>query len=181
MRGGSVMIKRGLMIGRFQPFQLGHLEGIKEIFQEMDEIIILIGSAQYSHSFNNPFTAGERIMMVHAALIENEFDLSRIYIIPLMDTNDNRIWVAHLLTTVPRFDVAYTHNPLVKRLLYEANIKVKCTTFWNREVCSGTEVRKRILNGENWEELVPTSVAQIIKEISGVERIQEISETTLKI
>jgi nicotinamide-nucleotide adenylyltransferase len=175
------MIKRGLMIGRFQPFQLGHLEGIKEILEEMDEIIILIGSAQYSHSLNNPFTAGERIMMVHAALIENGFDLSHIFIIPLMDTNDNRIWVAHLITSVPRFDVAYTHNPLVKRLLYESNIEVKSTAFLNREIYSGTEVRRRILNGENWEELVPISVAQIIKEISGIERIQQVGDTTLKI
>jgi len=175
------MVKRGLMIGRFQPFQLGHLEGIKEIFKEVDEVIILIGSAQYSHSFNNPFTAGERIMMVHAALMENEFDLSRIYIIPLMDTNDNRIWVAHLITSVPHFAIAYTHNPLVKRLLYESNIEVKSTKYWNREIYSATEVRRRILNGENWEELVPRSVAEIIKEISGVERIQEIGETTLKI
>jgi len=169
------------MIGRFQPFQLGHLEGIKEILEEMDEIIILIGSAQYSHSLNNPFTAGERIMMVHAALIENGFDLSHIFIIPLMDTNDNRIWVAHLITSVPRFDVAYTHNPLVKRLLYESNIEVKSTAFLNREIYSGTEVRRRILNGENWEELVPISVAQIIKEISGIERIQQVGDTTLKI
>ena len=173
--------RRGLMIGRFQPVHLGHLKGIEEILEEVDEIIILIGSAQYSHSLNNPFTAGERIMMVHAALKENNLDLTRIFIIPLMDTNDNRIWVAHLVTSVPSFDVAYTHNPLVKRLLYESNIEVKSTSFWNREIYNATEVRNRILNGGNWEELVPKSVAKIIKEISGVERIQQVGETTLKI
>jgi nicotinamide-nucleotide adenylyltransferase len=169
------------MIGRFQPVHLGHLKGIEEILEEVDEIIILIGSAQYSHSLNNPFTAGERIMMVHAALKENNLDLTRIFIIPLMDTNDNRIWVAHLVTSVPSFDVAYTHNPLVKRLLYESSIEVKSTSFWNREIYNATEVRNRILNGGNWEELVPKSVAKIIKEISGVERIQQVGETTLKI
>jgi len=173
--------RRGLMIGRFQPVHLGHLKGIEEILEEVDEIIILIGSAQYSHSLNNPFTAGERIMMVHAALKENNLDLTRIFIIPLMDTNDNRIWVAHLVTSVPSFDVAYTHNPLVKRLLYESSIEVKSTSFWNREIYNATEVRNRILNGGNWEELVPKSVAKIIKEISGVERIQQVGETTLKI
>ncbi|MDD1778728.1 MAG: nicotinamide-nucleotide adenylyltransferase [Candidatus Helarchaeota archaeon] len=173
--------KRGLMIGRFQPVHLGHLKGIEEILGEVDDVIILIGSAQYSHSLNNPFTAGERISMVHEALKENKLDLSRIFIIPLMDTNDNRIWVAHLVTSVPSFDVAYTHNPLVKRLLFESNIEVKSTSFWNREIYNATEVRNRILNGGNWEELVPQSVAKIIKDISGVERIQQIGETTLKI
>lgn len=173
--------KIGLMIGRFQPVHLGHLKGIQEILSEMDDLIILIGSAQHSHSLNNPFTAGERIMMVHAALKESKLDLSRIFIIPLQDTNDNRIWVAHLVTSVPRFDIAYTHNPLVKRLLYESGIEVKSTSFWNRETYNATEVRNRILNGGNWEELVPQSVVAIIKDISGVERIQQIAEITLKI
>ncbi|NVM54119.1 MAG: nicotinamide-nucleotide adenylyltransferase [Candidatus Helarchaeota archaeon] len=174
------MVKRGLMIGRFQPFHLGHLNSIEQIFKEVDELIILIGSAQYSHSLKNPFTAGERIMMVHAALTENGFDLTRCYIIPIMDTNDNRIWVAHLITTIPTFDVAYTHNPLVKRLLVESKINVKSTKLFNRETYAATEVRKRILNTGTWEELVPKSVAKIIKEISGVDRIQQINDTTLK-
>ncbi len=174
------MTKRGLLIGRFQPFHLGHLKGIEHISKEVDELIILIGSAQYSHSLSNPFTAGERVMMVHAALIQNGFDLSRYYILPLMDTNDNRIWVAHLVTSVPAFETAYTHNPLVKRLLFESNINVKSHALYNREVLTATEVRKRIFNNKNWEELVPPSVAKVIKQISGVTRIQEINETILK-
>ncbi|MHA1278835.1 MAG: nicotinamide-nucleotide adenylyltransferase [Candidatus Helarchaeota archaeon] len=169
------------MIGRFQPIHLGHLKGIQQILNEVDELIILIGSAQYSHSFNNPFTAGERVAMVHAALCESAIDLSRCFIIPIPDTNDNRIWVAHLTSCVPRFDIAYSHNPLVKRLLTESNIEVRSTNFFNREIYSATEVRKRILNDENWEELVPHSVSTIIKEISGVERIQSIGNTTTKI
>ncbi|NVM29101.1 MAG: nicotinamide-nucleotide adenylyltransferase [Candidatus Helarchaeota archaeon] len=174
------MAKRGLLIGRFQPFHLGHLKGIELISKEVDELIILIGSAQYSHSLNNPFTAGERIMMVHAALVEKGFDLNHFYIIPLMDTNDNRIWVAHLVTSVPTFDIAFTHNPLVKRLLVESKINVKSHKLYNRETLTATVVRSRILNNENWEELVPKSVANVIKEISGLERIQQITDTTLK-
>jgi len=85
------VVTRALMIGRFQPIHLGHLKGIQQILNEVDELIILIGSAQYSHSFNNPFTAGERVAMVHAALCESAIDLSRCFIIPIPDTNDNRI------------------------------------------------------------------------------------------
>lgn len=176
-----MMVKRGLMIGRFQPIHLGHLKGIQQILKEVNEIIILIGSAQYSHSLNNPFTAGERIMMVHAALLEYNIDLSLCYIIPLMDTNDNRLWVAHLVSCVPHFDVAYSHNPLVKRLLVESNIKVISTDYYNREFYSATEVRNRMLNNENWKELVPKSVVDVLNEISGLERIREISDTTTKI
>ncbi len=169
------------MIGRFQPFHLGHLKGIKEILKEIDELIILIGSAQYSHTLSNPFTAGERITMIHQALFEAKFDLSLFYIIPLTDTNDNRIWVAHLVSSVPQFHIAYSHNPLVKRLLTESKIEVKSTELFNRDMYKATEIRNRMLHNDNWEDLVPKSVAKIIKVISGIERIQQIGETTLKI
>ena len=45
-----------LYIGRFQPFHNGHLQLIKSIENKFDQIIIGIGSSQYSHDKNNPFT-----------------------------------------------------------------------------------------------------------------------------
>jgi nicotinamide-nucleotide adenylyltransferase len=41
-----------------------------------------------------------------------------------------------------------------------------------RRFLSGTEVRRRIATNENWKELVPRQVAQIIKEMDGIERIK---------
>ena len=48
--------------------------------------------------------------------------------------------------------------------------------YFNRTEYSGTEVRKRILNNENWEDLVPQSVVKVIKDIKGVERIQKLNK-----
>jgi nicotinamide-nucleotide adenylyltransferase len=45
---------------------LGWLSG------RFDEIIVVVGSAQKSHSVDNPFTAGERILMLREALREGE-------------------------------------------------------------------------------------------------------------
>ena len=64
------MVYRGLYVGRFQPFHLGHLDAIKYALKQADELVIVIGSAQYSHNANNPFTAGERLIMVRQALFE---------------------------------------------------------------------------------------------------------------
>ncbi|MEM1589096.1 MAG: adenylyltransferase/cytidyltransferase family protein, partial [Candidatus Bathyarchaeia archaeon] len=50
------MTKRGLFVGRFQPFHKGHLQAVKEILDEVDELVIVVGSAQYSHRIDNPFT-----------------------------------------------------------------------------------------------------------------------------
>lgn len=52
---------RGIYPGRFQPFHLGHLEVLKWGLNKVDELIVLVGSAQESHTLTNPFTAGERI------------------------------------------------------------------------------------------------------------------------
>ncbi|MGF3523208.1 MAG: adenylyltransferase/cytidyltransferase family protein, partial [Candidatus Bathyarchaeia archaeon] len=64
------MTTRGLYVGRFQPFHLGHLDAIQKILEEVEEIVIVIGSSQYSHNIHNPFTAGERLVMIRKALEE---------------------------------------------------------------------------------------------------------------
>ena len=175
------MYERGLFLGRFQPIHKGHIQVIQILLKEVKELIIGIGSAQYTHSFNNPFTAGERILMIKNALLEYNIDLIKIYIIPINDTNDNRTWVSHIIATVPEFDVAYTNNPLVFRLIKEFGIEVKNTESFERETLSSTLVRKRILNNEKWQNIVPKSVSSLIKQIDGINRIKEIGKISLKI
>jgi nicotinamide-nucleotide adenylyltransferase len=52
---------RGLMMGRFQPFHFGHLDLVRQILKECDEVIIAITSSQFNYLDKDPFTAGERI------------------------------------------------------------------------------------------------------------------------
>jgi len=59
----------------------------------------------------------------------------------------------------------------------EAGFQVEGISFLERERYAATYVREKILNGENWEELVPASVAQYIKRIGGVERIRNLAKT----
>ena len=53
-----------LFIGRFQPFHKAHLQDIKAILKECDEVIIAIGSSQHSDTKDNPFSVAERIEMI---------------------------------------------------------------------------------------------------------------------
>lgn len=48
-----VLPMSALIIGRFQPFHKGHLSVIKMVAEKSDSIIIGIGSAQLSHTFEN--------------------------------------------------------------------------------------------------------------------------------
>lgn len=171
------MVKRGVFVGRFQPFHNGHLKAVECILREVDELVIVVGSSQYSHRMNNPFTSGERITLIRRALEEDGIQPSRYYVIPVPDTHVHMLWVSQLVGYTPNFDVVYTNEPLTRRLFVERGFKVEPVPFYEREIYSATQIRKRILNGENWEELVPNSVAQIIKEIGGVERLQDLAKT----
>ncbi len=162
---------RALFIGRFQPFHNGHLAMAKRILEEHEEVIIGIGSAQYSHTGENPFTAAERFEMIHRAL-DGE-GVHNYHIIPIPDTHVHSVWVGHVLSLVPKFDAVYTNSALVIRLFKERGVHVVSLPMVEREDLSGTEVRKRMFAGGDWESLVPAAVAAYIKEIDGVERIKE--------
>ncbi len=174
---GWNMVKRGVFVGRFQPFHLGHLWAVKGILKEVDELVIAVGSSQYSHEIDNPFTAGERISMIKQAL-EEEGILPRCWIIPVPDVHVHMLWVAQVVGYTPRFDVVYSNEPLTRRLFLEDDrFQVKSVPFHEREIFSATEIRKRLLRGENWKELVPEGVARFIEEIGGVERLRDLTKT----
>ncbi len=163
-------------MGRFQPFHLGHIYVINEILKDVDEVIIGIGSAQLSHSLENPFTAGERLTMISKSLFE-EGTGKPSYIIPINDVNNNSLWVSHVFSLTPPFQRVYSGNPLVKRLFKEQGVEVVTPPLYNRKEYSGTEIRRRILSGEGWEHLVPEAVAEIIREVMGEERMRELNSS----
>ncbi|MCZ7401944.1 MAG: nicotinamide-nucleotide adenylyltransferase [Candidatus Methanoperedens sp.] len=165
---------RGLYLGRFQPYHLGHHQVLKQISKEVDEIIVGIGSAQKSHEVENPFTAGERVLMVTSAI--KEFDIKH-YVIPIEDIQRNSLWVSHVKSMVPPFDIAYTNNPLVIELLSEAGIEVKQSPLFKRNKYSGTQIRRLMLKGEKWKKFVPESVIEIIDEINGVKRLRTVTQS----
>jgi nicotinamide-nucleotide adenylyltransferase len=88
---------RGFYIGRFQPYHNGHQAVLERIAMLVDEIVIGVGSAQQSHQIDNPFTAGERVLMITHALEEIGCP---IYVIPIEDIQRNALWVAHLARDV---------------------------------------------------------------------------------
>ncbi|MGB9915189.1 MAG: nicotinamide-nucleotide adenylyltransferase [Candidatus Bathyarchaeales archaeon] len=171
------MVTRGLYVGRFQPFHLGHLEATKEALKEVDELVIVIGSAQYSHNLSNPFTAGERLVMIRRALQEANVDLTRIWIVPVPDVHLHMLWVSAVEGYTPRFNVVYSNEPLTRRLFMEAGYKVKSIRFFQRDLYTSTLVREKMLKGENWTTMVPKSVAAFINEIDGVNRLRDLNRT----
>ena len=170
-------LKRGLFVGRFQPFHSGHIQVIKDVLKENGEIIIVIGSAQYSHHLDNPFTAGERATIIRCALDEAKIPAAKTWIIPVADVHVHMLWVAKVVGYTPKFSVVYSNEPLTRRLFMEAGFKVKSIPFHKRSIYSSTEIRHRMLSNKDWKALVPKSVATYIQEMDGVERLRDLAKT----
>ncbi len=165
--------KRGFVVGRFQPFHTGHEHLVTDIAEEVDELVIGIGSAGDSHTKRNPFTAGERVMMITKTL--ESLDITT-YAVPIEDLNRNSVWVSHVESMSPRFDIAYSNNPLVIRLFQEADVEVRQTGMFNREELKGSEIRELMVTDGDWEEYVPQPVQEVIDEIDGIQRLKTVSQ-----
>ncbi|MBN2014660.1 MAG: nicotinamide-nucleotide adenylyltransferase [Candidatus Altiarchaeota archaeon] len=160
-----------LLVGRFQPFHNGHMKLIEHVANEVDYLLIAIGSSQESHTWENPFSAEERKMMVQKSL--RVFKRYEIYEIP--DVNNDRIWVSHVKRILPEFDVVYANSDREIRLFGEAGFEVKSTPLFSRDLYSGTEIRRRIAMDEKWERLVPQGTIDVIRSVDGIRRIKELS------
>ena len=170
--------ERGLMIGRFQPFHRGHLYLVQQILSECNELVIAIGSSQFNYTFSNPFTAGERIQMIHEALIKENVSLDKVYIIPIPNSENNSIWLQHLKSMVPKFYVLYTGNAFVKGLVIDdENVQIKNPDFLDEVNYNGTHIRMCIVSDKNWKKLVPNSVYRMLKHMNGISRVRMLYET----
>ena len=164
---------KALFIGRFQPFHNGHLQLIQKVSKEYDEIIIGIGSSQYNNTQNNPFTSEERKKMIEESLKKNNIKNYKIELVP--DLHNNPKWAPYVTSIIPDFDVVLSNNDLTKRLFKEQGYIVRETPEYDRTKYSGNQIRKKMINNEPWENLVPEPVAKIIKKIKGLERIQKLT------
>jgi nicotinamide-nucleotide adenylyltransferase len=170
----------GVLVGRFQPFHNGHLEAVRYALRKVDYLYVVIGSSQKDHERDNPFTAGERVAMIKAALDSSNIDPAKWMAIPIADTDSHALWPAILKATVPPFEIVFTNDGLTTRLLREEAVKVEAVKYLERSSYSATNVRNRILEMKEWEKLVPPPVAAMVKEIGGVERVRSMIHKDLE-
>lgn len=171
---------RGLMMGRFQPFHLGHLDLVKQILNECDEVIIAVTSSQFNYLEKDPFTAGERIEMIHDSLTESKIDLSRCYVVALENQFNIATWASYLKSALPHFDKVYSGNNYVSMLLADSGIDVVNPPLLDRNKFNATKIRSMIISGDDWEPLVPKSVYSYLTKINAKNRLEVISKSDTK-
>ena len=155
-------MKRGLILGRFQPLHMGHLSLFESVIEKKEKIIVCIGSSDKKRTKENPYNALERTKMIESVLSRYRCEYE-IFEIP--DINNNELYVKHLEKIVPRFHSVYSGNSLVKELFEIAGYPVFVPELINREAWQGVSIRQAMKDGDDWEMNVPPSVAKIISVI----------------
>ena len=170
-------MKRGVYVGRFQPFHNGHLQDVINALKEVDELAIGLGSAQENNTKKNPFTQNERMEMISLTLKKLGIENYVLFTIP--DYHDDDKWMDHIKDVTVPFEIAFIgENEWTERCFNTKGYQVHKLPFL--EGLSATLVRERINNDDNWEELVPEEVASYIKYIKGEERIKNLQNEKSK-
>lgn len=164
------MYKKGIFIGRFQPFHKGHLRVIEKVIDDCEEVIIGIGSSGCAGSSRNPLDINEREEIISAVLEARKLD-ANIYSIE--DVPDDRRWMEYLLLC--DFDAIFSSNKWVldiaqsvkKEYAYAFGIIDVKPLVDSKETCdiSATKVRTSIADGNGlWKSMVPEEVRGIIEQ-----------------
>jgi nicotinamide-nucleotide adenylyltransferase len=163
----------GLLIGRFQPFHLGHLSAVRFALQNAATLSIGIGSSNRFNEKRNPFTADERKEMILSSLDRETKDRIKIYYIP--DVDDHEKWTYHVDSIVPKYDVVFSNDDFTHKLFAKRGIKVIPVPLAQREVLSGTEIRAKIESNQNWSDFVPEGAQKVLLKINAKERLKTCS------
>ena len=162
----------GLLIGRFQPFHLGHLEALQFALSKVDKLYVGLGSSNKPVEKNNPFTAEQRKEMILSSIDDSMKEKISIYFIP--DVDNHIRWIEKIDTIVPKFDIIFSNDDLTKHLYSKRNIHVLSIPFLNRESLSGTNIRDLIIHDQKWDELVPTGTRNFLKRTGAKEHLKNL-------
>ena len=162
----------GLLIGRFQPFHLGHLEALQFALSKVDKLWVGLGSSNKPVQKNNPFSAEERKQMILSSIDNTMKEKISIYFIPDLDNHVK--WIEKIDTIVPTFDIIFSNDELTKHLYSKRNVQVIAIPFLNRNVLSGTNIRDLIISDQKWDNLVPQGTRNFLKNTSAKEHLKNL-------
>jgi len=145
---------------------------------DVGNIIIAIGSAQYHHEnkspvspwSKNPFRYDERTSILHRVLdreIRKPFE-----IVPLPDLHNYEKWFAYVMEELPDFDVLYTLDRAETDFFSSQGYIVR--PFPVDSPIHATDIREWMFNGKPYEHALPEGTLEELARIDGVDRIRKL-------
>ena len=154
----------GLLIGRFQPFHLGHLDALQFALSKVDKLWVGLGSSNLPPQKDNPFSAEQRQEMILSSIDDAMKEKISIYFIP--DLDNHMKWIEKIDTIVPKFDIIFSNDELTNHLYSKRDIQIMTIPFLKRDKLSGTRIRDLIISDQNWNDLVPEGTKHFLEKIN---------------
>ncbi len=161
-------MKQACYWGRFNPPHHGHMNMIKKILKESDELILVVGAKEKKNTKRNPFSGRERVKMMKAFLKEGKIPSKKIKIITIKDGPSWKDARRKFLKKCPNANVIYTDK---KRVIKHLGDKMKIKIIKREGEISSTKIRKAIAENKDYSNLTGKSVIKLIKKYKGEKRI----------
>lgn len=173
-------MKKGLIIGRFQPLHNGHIKLIEDVdLIGLEKIILGIGVSTDDRTGKNPFHYDE-IREMWLPELEKLTTPFEIYEIP--DINNAPKYAEHvekitscnqkntIIVSGNRYTTDCFTNHDKNYGVYKFDMKVPL----GEDYLCATKIRDWIVNEGSWKEYVPESTKKLIEKIGGVEIIKQL-------
>ncbi|ULH16915.1 bifunctional nicotinamide-nucleotide adenylyltransferase/Nudix hydroxylase [Deinococcus sp. KNUC1210] len=161
----------GVYIGRFEPPQLAHLAVMQEALNEVQKLIVVIGSARAARNVKNPFTAEERQEIITDMLREVGIRPSRLLFVHVRDYfyNEN-LWLSEVQRGVAAFTRGSSDVALIGHLKDDSSYYLRSFPAWEFlpthvvSPLSATQVRRAYFEGDSAavSAMVPPAVGQFL-------------------
>ena len=160
----------GLLIGRFQPFHLGHLAALQFAIPKVDKLWLGLGSSNKPIEKNNPFSIEERKKMILSSI--DDSIQNKISIFPIPDLDNHVKWIQNIDTIVPDYEIIFSNDPMTEHLYSKRNVQVFAIPFLKRDQLSGTRLRDLIKSDQKWDDLVPEGTKLILENLDAKNRLK---------
>lgn len=162
---------RALFVARAQPLHNGHVACLKQILQEVEEVVVVIAMAERSHQPTNIATGGERLAMLLPVLHQLAPAKHYLAAFPYSDYYMENLYELECL--LPTFQYVYTTNPGTIAMATTGNYPVR--GFNTGLPVSSTLIRECMLQNLPYQEYVPPSVFQQLQQMDIAQRLQQIT------
>ncbi len=158
---------RGLFVGRFQPFHLGHLQLLKTVLEipALHEMIIAIANVEGERTKTNPFSFAERALMIRLSLPDLiQTNAKVISVVPLPYVSPPDRFAPSIFEQFGPIDLLVSNNDWVRAQFQNLpNIRLHPKFYFHRDQYRGGKIRDHIANGDDsWKSAVTDPVAQYI-------------------
>ncbi len=145
-------MKRAIVIGRFAPCHLKHLELFRAA-TDYDSVIILLGSSERALTCKDPFTSQERQKMILMSCSAFDIKIDYFSFFPIKDfPEDDNKWVCQIHDIVDGLDKCETH--LIGANKDASSFYLKLFPDWSLKLrpvtssLSATDVRKALFESD---------------------------------